>query len=140
MTAMTNIRPRRILDFIRYFNKNVYNHFSLTFAGWRIYAVITHIGRRSGKVYKTPVVAHPMPDGFITPLPYGADTDWCRNVLAKGGCTIRWHNVDYPVINPQVVDAQSVIHFVPAFSQLVYRPFHIKQFLKVMRVVRPSGP
>lgn len=48
--------------------------------------VIVHRGRRSGRLYRTPVNAFPVDEGFVVALTYGRETDWVRNVLAAGGC------------------------------------------------------
>lgn len=65
---------------MRTFNKYVLNPPMRLPAGRKHWyaSVIRHIGRRSGKAYATPVVAERVPDGFVIPLPYGADVDWLR--------------------------------------------------------------
>ncbi len=70
-------------------NKQTLNPATLKMAGHRssVYAALKHVGRRSGRTYMTPVVAKPLGDGFVIPLPYDAGVDWCRNVLAAGTCT-----------------------------------------------------
>jgi hypothetical protein len=65
----------------------------LELAGWHVFAIVQHRGRRSGQVYTTPVVTVPIVDGFIILLTFGADTDWCRNVLAAGQCTLQSHGL-----------------------------------------------
>jgi hypothetical protein len=70
---------------VRVFNKYVLNPSALWIVGRRrmYYGVLHHVGRRSGNPYVTPVVAKMTAEGVIIPLPYGAETDWCRNVLAR---------------------------------------------------------
>jgi len=51
--------------------------------------LVVHRGRRSGRVYDTPVLVFPADDGYVIALTYGPDTDWIRNVLAAGGCAAR---------------------------------------------------
>jgi hypothetical protein len=87
MSAET-ITPMR--DAVRTFNKYVLNPVMLRMAGRKHWyaAVIRHAGRHSDKSYATPVVADPMTDGFILPLPYGTGVDWLRNVVAAGRATI----------------------------------------------------
>ncbi|MBV9597097.1 MAG: hypothetical protein JOZ87_09540 [Chloroflexi bacterium] len=58
----------------RLFNKPV-----LRLAGTRwmpLYGVLEHRGRRSGTLFRTPVVVRPTPDGFVVPMPWGETTDW----------------------------------------------------------------
>src|SRR5579859_2180009 len=63
---------------VRRFNKYVLNPFALWLvARWpTYYAVLHHVGRRSGRTYATPVVAKFTAECVIVPLPYGVDTDW----------------------------------------------------------------
>jgi deazaflavin-dependent oxidoreductase (nitroreductase family) len=78
--------------------------------------VITHRGRRSGKVYRTPVVVRPTSDGFVVPMPWGERTDWYRNVRAAGECLIRWKDRDYSLVEPEVISDAAA---APSFSALV---------------------
>ena len=52
------------------------------------FAIVRHVGRRSGKTYETPIIVSPVEDGFVIELTYGYDVDWHKNVVAAGGCTI----------------------------------------------------
>ncbi len=67
-------------------------------------AIIHHRGRRSGRSYTTPLGARPTADGFVIPLTFGEQADWFRDAQAAGGCMIWWKGVNYPVIEPVVVD------------------------------------
>ncbi len=111
--ALQKLRAFR--DWMRQFNKRTLNPAVLNFAGRPSspYAVVHHVGRRSGRTYATPVSARPTPEGFVIPLPYGSDVDWCRNVQAAGHCTISWNGNDYPVGKPEVIDAATVLPLVP---------------------------
>jgi deazaflavin-dependent oxidoreductase (nitroreductase family) len=111
--ALQKLRAFR--DWVRQFNKRTLNPAILSFAGHplRPYAVIHHVGRRSGQTYATPVNVRPTPEGFIIPLYYGSNVDWCRNVLAAGRCTITWKGNDYPVVEPEVIDPATVLSLVP---------------------------
>ena len=84
----------------------LFNPLAVRLAGTRLlplWGVLEHRGRRTGKVFRTPVVVRPTGDGFVVPLPWGADTDWCRDVRAAGGCVIRWKGRDYPMGRPEVI-------------------------------------
>jgi deazaflavin-dependent oxidoreductase (nitroreductase family) len=108
-------KQRAFRDWVRHFNKRTLNPAVLNFAGrpWSPYAVVHHVGRRSGRMYSTPVNVRPTPEGFVIPLPYGSNVDWCRNVLAAGHCTISWNGNDYPVGEPEVIDVATVLSLVP---------------------------
>ncbi len=108
-------KRRAFREWMRHFNKRTLNPAVLNFAGRprAPYAVVHHVGRRSGRTYATPVSARPTPEGFVIPLPYGSNVDWCRNVLAAGHCTISWNGNDYPVGEPEVIDLATAVPLVP---------------------------
>jgi hypothetical protein len=86
-------------------NKHVLNPVARRWAGNRlgIYACVMHVGRRSNRKYFTPVLAAPLGDGFVLPLPYGMQVDWFRNVLAAGSCTLTWKHRAYALDRPEVI-------------------------------------
>lgn len=74
------MQQKRLRVGIRRFNRSILNPLTLRIAGnhLRIYAAVQHRGRHSGQTYSTPVVARPLGDGFVIPLPYGKQVDWCQ--------------------------------------------------------------
>jgi deazaflavin-dependent oxidoreductase (nitroreductase family) len=98
-----------------------------------IWAIVRHRGRRSGQTYETPVAISATPDGFILPLPFGSKTDWCRNVIAAGGGTIRWRGHDIEVTTPRILDAAAAAPSFPAVSRRAIRAFGMKTFLQLRR-------
>jgi deazaflavin-dependent oxidoreductase (nitroreductase family) len=71
------------------------------------WAKIVHKGRRSGKEYRTPVVAFKRGNMIMVMLPYGDTTDWVRNLLAAGGGGIERSGRLRRIAAPRVVDATS---------------------------------
>lgn len=116
---------------LRRFNKYVTNRIMMLFAGRRVYAVVNHVGRKSGKSYKTPVVAVPIEGGFIMPLPYGPDTDWCLNVLAAGHCTVELNKEVHEVSGPTIIDEEAALPAFPNWMQRAFRRNKITQYLRV---------
>lgn len=79
-----------IPQIVRQWNKAGLNRVTRHIAPWMPgFGVVVHRGRRSGRVYQTPVNVFPAQDGYVFALTYGADTDWVKNVLAAGGCELR---------------------------------------------------
>jgi deazaflavin-dependent oxidoreductase (nitroreductase family) len=100
-----------------------------------MWAVVRHRGRRSGRLYSTPIAIGPTPDGFVLPLPWGDGTDWCRNLRAAGGGAIHWRGAEHEITHPEVIDAAAAL---PAFSAVVrpiVRAIGIKKFLHVRLAV-----
>jgi hypothetical protein len=118
---------------VRQFNKRILNPAVLKFAGrrYRYYAVVYHIGRRSGHVYSTPVVAIPIVNGFVVSLPYRDKVDWCRNVLATGRCTIQWNGYGYLVREPELIDATATLPGITPLGWFTLRLLGGKHLLKV---------
>src|SRR4029453_19234887 len=110
---------------LRHVNKVSFNRLTLMFAGRHVFAVVHHVGRRAGRGYTTPVVAWLIADGFIMSLPYGTDTDWCRNVLAAGQGTIEWHGRTYSVSKPEVLDAATVQPLLPKWARWPLQALHL---------------
>lgn len=108
-------------DRIRRFNREKLNPvvLRLTGNGSRIYAAIEHTGRRSGSRYFTPVVARPWGDGFLIPLPYGDETDWCRNVKSAGKCRLHWKEQTYLLEKPEVLSLAQVLSAFPFTQRLL---------------------
>lgn len=119
---------------VRRFNKQVINRIMLLFAGRRIYAVVHHVGRKSGKLYKTPVVASLIEGGLVMPLPYGADTDWCQNVVAAGRCTIELDKETYEASEPEIIGEEAALPAFPGWLQRSLQKNRVTQYLKVKQV------
>ena len=107
---------QRLLPFLRPLLKGLINPQTLRAAarGETQYAVVHHVGRRSGTAYDTPVEAHRTAEGTLILLPYGPVTDWCRNVLAAGQCTVSADGQDRALSAPVVVPASVAEARLPA--------------------------
>jgi deazaflavin-dependent oxidoreductase (nitroreductase family) len=86
------------------FNLAVTNRITGLFAAWLPgFGIITHVGRKSGKVYRTPVNVFRAPNGFLVALTYGTQSEWVKNVLAAGGCQLETRGARYQLTAPTIV-------------------------------------
>jgi deazaflavin-dependent oxidoreductase (nitroreductase family) len=116
-------------------NKHVLNALMMRWAGRGSYpALIHHIGRRSGKAYATPVMVQATPEGFVIPLPYGADTDWCQNVRKAGTATLEHKGESFTVVDPQVIDAEAALPLLSSRRRRAVQRIHVAQFLAVKTI------
>jgi deazaflavin-dependent oxidoreductase (nitroreductase family) len=86
------------------FNLRVTNHVLGPFAQ-RLpgFAVVRHVGRRSGRSYRTPVNLFRRGDRYVISLTYGADSQWVRNVLAAGAVDVETRGRVVHLVDPEVV-------------------------------------
>ena len=92
--------------------------------------VVVHRGRRSGRVYQTPVNVFAAPDGYVLALTYGSDTDWVKNVLAAGGCELRTGGRTISVTAPRLYHDETR-HGISPFQRQILRAIHVADFLSL---------
>lgn len=61
------------------------------------FALLRHRGRKTGRVYETPLILAPVGEGFVAELTYGTDVAWYRNVVAAGGCEVLYKRSEYAI-------------------------------------------
>ena len=99
-------------------------------------AILTYVGRRSGRTYETPLGAAAYGDGFVLSLAYGPGTDWCRNVMAAGRGTLVWKGQTYQLERPEIISGPNVLHAWPMWERLALRAAGIQEFLWLHRPPR----
>jgi deazaflavin-dependent oxidoreductase (nitroreductase family) len=110
------------------------NSLMVHFAGTRVFplwAVLEHQGRKSGRRFRTPVVARRTADGFYIPMPFGPETDWTRNVIAAGGASIRWKGRLYELTEPEIVDPETARSAFAGWQSAAFAPVGIEHFLRL---------
>lgn len=83
-------------------------------------SVISHRGRKSGKVYSTVVTSYRKGDMLAIALGHGR-TDWVKNVLAAGEADIRLFRRELHLTNPRIVPAGSDDRSLPFALRLQNR-------------------
>jgi deazaflavin-dependent oxidoreductase (nitroreductase family) len=98
-------------------------------------AQLTHTGRRSRRTYVTPVGARRVGDVVLIPLTFGNQSDWSRNVLAAGHCSLRLDGIDYDATAPTLLSPEEADPQVrAAFGRLErasIRMLGIRRFLRL---------
>jgi deazaflavin-dependent oxidoreductase (nitroreductase family) len=112
-----------VLKVIRRMNRAVVNPRQVDAGGPGPYAsVIRHTGRTTGTPYATPVGVVATDEGFAIALPYGAEADWLKNVLASGAATIVHEGQTHRVTDPTVVPIETATAY---FSPREQRAHHL---------------
>jgi deazaflavin-dependent oxidoreductase (nitroreductase family) len=100
--------------------------------------VVVHRGRRSGKVYQTPVNVFAAEGGYVLALTYGPDTDWVKNVLAAGGCELRTRGRVVELTAPRVYHDETRRGIRPV-ERRVLRAIRVADFLS-LKTAPGAGP
>jgi deazaflavin-dependent oxidoreductase (nitroreductase family) len=101
------------------------------------FAVVEHVGRRSGRRYRTPVNFYRRGDGYAIALMYGSDSQWVRNVLAAGGVDVETRGGRLHLVHPRVVrdPARSLL---PKLVRVPVGLLNVDEFMLLERGAR--GP
>jgi deazaflavin-dependent oxidoreductase (nitroreductase family) len=95
-----------------------------------LWAVLRHRGRRSGREYEVPVGLRAAPDAYYVALVFGDRTQWVRNVMAAGGCSVRWRGRDIALTDPTIVRADEAAFAFPAVLRWMMRAVGADQLIR----------
>jgi deazaflavin-dependent oxidoreductase (nitroreductase family) len=99
---------------LAHINKRVFNPIEVR-RGAR--PVLIHTGRSSGKTYRTPLDAHPLPGGYLFIPLYGPRTDWVRNVMAAQGARLSVDGQEIELRSPRLVKKKDIWPLVPTTNK-----------------------
>jgi deazaflavin-dependent oxidoreductase (nitroreductase family) len=94
---------------------------------------IIHVGRRSGRVYRTPMLGFREGDRIVFALTYGRETQWVHNVLAVGGCDFETRRGTRHLVEPRLFHDLEP-RFLPSIVRRILGALNAHDFLE-MRVV-----
>jgi deazaflavin-dependent oxidoreductase (nitroreductase family) len=92
------------------------------------FGIIVHRGRRSGRLYRTPVNVFRTPGGYTVALTCGPESDWVKNVLATGGCELETRGRAVHLTDPRLVHAEGQRQ-MPRAIRSVLRLLGVTDFL-----------
>jgi deazaflavin-dependent oxidoreductase (nitroreductase family) len=124
-----------MMNRVRYFNKYILNkrlrHFvDLPFGP---FALVKHIGRKSGKAYETPIMAFPIQGGFMIALTYGPQVDWYKNVQAAGRCKLVFHRKEYAINRLEPIEPAEAVPLFPQPQRTILKSLGlVHDFVKMM--------
>ena len=127
--------PKTLARFNRVVTNRILGHAAKRLPG---FAIVTHVGRRSGREHQTPVNLFRAGDSYVIALTYGADTQWVRNVLAAGSCTVLTRGRRIALTDPRIVHDPSRRH-VPARVRPILAAISVDEFMLLSRGDGPSA-
>jgi deazaflavin-dependent oxidoreductase (nitroreductase family) len=112
--------PRAVANF----NSRVTNPAARSISPWLpVQGTLEHIGRNSGKRYRTPLLVFPTRDGFVVLLGYGLESDWVKNVLASGSTVLHKRGKHIALASPRLMTKAEAAPLVTGPSRHFYRLF-----------------
>jgi deazaflavin-dependent oxidoreductase (nitroreductase family) len=117
--------PRAIARFNRHVTNRLLGPLAPYLPG---FGVVVHTGRKSHRVYRTPVNVFRRPGGYVIALTYGPDSDWVHNVLADGGAVLETGGRTLRLTHPRLVHDETR-RAVPPILRLAGALGHVADFL-----------
>lgn len=97
-------------------------------AGIGPFSLVRHVGRRSGRIYETPLLLARTDGGFVAELTYGPEVAWYRNVVAAGRCEVVDQGIAYPIGRVEACDTATGLRAFGNPAALVLRALRRKEF------------
>ena len=112
--------PRAVANF----NRRVTNPAARSISPWLPgQGILEHVGRKSGRRYRTPLLVFPTEDGFVVLIGYGPETDWVKNVLAGGPIVLHKRGKGIVLTNPRMMSKAEAAPLVTSPGRAFYRLF-----------------
>lgn len=110
---------------LRPFTTRFVNPLTRPIAAWVPgFAILRYVGRKSGRVYRTPINVFRREGDYIFGLTYSSDVQWVKNVLAAGTAELEQRGRIIKLRDPRL--------FVDPRASLM--PLPVRLFLRFMRV------
>ena len=93
------------------------------------FVLVTHIGRKSGRQYSTPLAAFATESGYVLTPTYGLEADGVRNLLAMPGFAIDRRGRRIALQNPRVVSRADAWPHLPLLVRGAMRVMRIEWFI-----------
>ncbi len=95
--------------------------------------MVSHVGRVSGRTYKTPVNMFRRGSDYVFVMTYGPDADWVKNVDAAGACDVTTGGRTVRLVAPHHYTDTSR-RDVPALVAAVLRVIDVDEFMAMRPV------
>ena len=123
--------PTTRLRSLRPFTSRIFNRLSIHVAGWLpAFAILTHVGRRSGRRYRTPINVFHRGDHYVFALTYGSDVEWLKNILVAGECEMRTRGQDIHLVEPELI-VDPGLRLMPVPVRIMGRLMRVTELLRM---------
>ena len=117
------------------FNRYVTNPIQRMWAGWApTMGILEHVGRTSGKRYRTPLTVFPTDDGVAILLTYGPDRDWLKNLIAADSGRMTRYGKTLELTDPRVMPKAQAAPAVRGWMRALFGLLPFEQAVLLKRV------
>jgi deazaflavin-dependent oxidoreductase (nitroreductase family) len=92
--------------------------------------VVVHVGRKTHRQYRTPVLVFRRADRLIIALTYGRQSQWVANVLAENGCEIETEGRKLRLSHPHLFHDEER-RAMPGFVRFMLGVLNVSDFLEL---------
>lgn len=123
--------PSTRIRFMLPFTTKVINPITRRFAGSLPgFAMLTHVGRKSGQTYHTPINVFRRGDHYVFALTYGSDVQWLKNIFAAGGVEMRTRGRDIRLVEPELL-VDPDLRLMPLPLRIAGKLNRVTEFLRM---------
>ncbi|HEX6548059.1 MAG TPA: nitroreductase/quinone reductase family protein [Candidatus Dormibacteraeota bacterium] len=105
-----------------------------------VYVVLEHRGRRSGRIYRSPLAGVRTANGFVIPIAFGEGSHWVRNVIQAGGGKLEWRGRRFEIAEPEVISWDEGKGALTALERRLAPVFGVSRFVRVKAEPAPRSP
>lgn len=98
--------------------------------------IVIHVGRKTRRLYRTPVMLFRRDHRFVIALTYGRDSQWVQNVLASNGCELETRKRTLRLLHPHVLRDERR-ESMPALVRLFLGILNVSDFLELTISAEP---
>ena len=92
--------------------------------------VIVHVGRKTRRVHRTPVLIFRQGKHFVIALTYGRESEWVRNVIAQNGCVLETQGKSAQLTSPYLY-RDDKRRAMPGVVRLMLGLMNVSDFLEL---------
>jgi deazaflavin-dependent oxidoreductase (nitroreductase family) len=112
--------PRAVANF----NSRITNPAARSITPWLPgLGTLEHVGRKSGRRYRTPLLVFPIRDGFVVLIGYGLKSDWLKNVFSSGRAVLHKRGASIALADPRLLSKAEAATLVTGPSGVFFRLF-----------------
>ena len=117
-------------------NKRLFNPRALKSGNWD---VISHVGRSSGKTYRTPLDASEVDGTFVFIVVYGSKADWVQNVFTSSSAVLETGDEVIQLVEPRLIRGEIARPMIDGLVTLPPRFLKVNEYLQMDIASRRSA-